>query len=184
MRILRKLAVATALELCALAAACGQDLAPRAYVITPIHSNAIDLTYSYFNGNILFNGAAPITGATAKVNLSVFTYHHSFDFFGRSANITASLPYGVGNYHGTVITVEDNVYRSGLLDSFYRFSVNLRGGPAMPVDAYRKWRQKLVIGISLKIVAPTGQYDSTKLINSLLKKPSSAATLNKEDSSE
>ena len=165
MRIPRKLAIAAALELCVLGAARGQDLAPRAYVITPIHSNAINLTYSYFNGNVLFNGAAPITGATAKINLSVFSYYHSFSFFGRSANITASLPYGVGNYHGTVNTVEDNVYRSGLLDSFYRLSVNLKGGPAMPVEAFQRWRQKWLIGASLKIVALTGQYDSTKLIN-------------------
>jgi hypothetical protein len=165
MRIPRKLALAAALGLCALGAARGQDLAPRAYVITPIHSNAINLTYSYFSGNVLFNGAAPITDATAKVNLSVFSYYHSFSFFGRSANITASLPYGVGNYHGTVNTIEDNVYRSGLLDSFYRLSVNLKGGPAMPVEAFQKWRQKWLIGASLKIVAPTGQYDSTKLIN-------------------
>ena len=29
----------------------------------------------------------------------------------------------------------------------------------------RKWRQKTLIGVSLKVVAPTGQYDPTKLIN-------------------
>jgi outer membrane putative beta-barrel porin/alpha-amylase len=52
-----------------------------------------------------------------------------------------------------------------LLDSFYRFSVNLKGGPAMPLDVYQKWRQKMLIGASLKVVAPTGQYDGTKLIN-------------------
>jgi hypothetical protein len=42
----------------------------------------------------------------------------------------------------------------------------LKGGPAMPVEDFRKWRQKMLIGVSLRIVAPTGQYDSTKLINS------------------
>jgi hypothetical protein len=165
MRIPRKLAIAAAFGLFALGAVRGQDLAPRAYIITPVHWNAVDLTYSYFNGNVLFNGAAPITGATAKINLVTISYFHSLNFLGRSANFTASLPYGEGNYHGTVNTVEDDVYRSGLLDSVYRFSVNLKGGPAMPVDAYQKWRQKLLIGVSLKIVAPAGQYDSTKLIN-------------------
>ncbi len=54
---------------------------------------------------------------------------------------------------------------SGLLDSFYRFSVNLKGGPAMPVDQFLKWHQKMLIGTSLEIVTPTGQYDPTKLIN-------------------
>lgn len=28
-----------------------------------------------------------------------------------------------------------------------------------------KWQQKILLGVSLKVVAPTGQYDPTKLIN-------------------
>jgi hypothetical protein len=43
--------------------------------------------------------------------------------------------------------------------------VNLKGGPAMDVQDYRNWRQKTIIGVSLKVVAPTGQYDPTKVIN-------------------
>jgi hypothetical protein len=43
--------------------------------------------------------------------------------------------------------------------------MNLKGGPAMDVEDFRKWRQKLLIGASFKVVAPTGQYDPTKLIN-------------------
>src|ERR1700758_4704432 len=30
-----------------------QDLSPRAYVITPVHSNAVILTYSFFSGSVL-----------------------------------------------------------------------------------------------------------------------------------
>ena len=33
-----------------------QDLAPRAYLITPLHSNAINLTYSFYHGGLDFNG--------------------------------------------------------------------------------------------------------------------------------
>jgi len=64
-----------------------------------------------------------------------------------------------------VTGAEAHAYRSGLLDSFYRFSVNLKGGPAMPPQDFLKWRQKMLIGASVKLVAPTGQYDPTKLIN-------------------
>jgi hypothetical protein len=142
-----------------------QDLAPRAYLITPKHSNAITLSYSYFSGNLLFDGAVPITGATAKVNVSVFSYTHSLNLFGRSANFSASLPYGVGNFRGTVVGAETNAYRSGALDSAFRLSINLKGGPAMDVQEFRKWRQKTLVGISIKVVAPTGQYDPTKLLN-------------------
>lgn len=37
--------------------------------------------------------------------------------------------------------------------------------PAMPPAEFAKWQQKLLLGASVKIVAPTGQYNPTKLIN-------------------
>jgi hypothetical protein len=91
--------------------------------------------------------------------------NHSFSAFGRSANVTGSLPYALGNFQGTVVGAEKRLYRSGLLDSSFRLSVNLKGVPAMPVLEFRKWQQKILLGVSLKVVAPTGQYDPTKLIN-------------------
>jgi hypothetical protein len=143
----------------------GQDLSPRAYVITPTHSNAINLTYSYSNGSLEFDGAVPISGATASINTPIFSYYHVLNFFGRTANFTFGVPYGVGNFNGTLVNVPKHLYRSGMLDSFYRFSVNLKGGPAMEPAEFLKWRQKILLGASLKILAPTGQYDGTRLVN-------------------
>jgi hypothetical protein len=160
-----KLVLWTAITLCRLPSLCAQDLSPRAYVITPVHSNAVILTWSFYDGTILFNGTAPITGATGTYNLLIFSYYHSFSFFGRSANATGSLPYAVGNFQGTVMGAGTQLYRSGLGDSAFRFSVNLKGGPAMPARQFVKWQQKMLLGVSLKVVAPTGQYDPTKLIN-------------------
>ena len=97
--------------------------------------------------------------------MPIFSYYHSFDFFGRSANLNASLPYGIGSFQGTLAGAGENLYRSGLVDSVFRLSVNLKGAPAMPVQKYLKWKQKVLLGASLKVIAPTGQYDPTKLIN-------------------
>jgi hypothetical protein len=83
-----------------------------------------------------FNGVVPITGATGTYSVPSFSIYHSFSFFGRSANITAGLPYGVGTFQGSVLGVNHQIYRSGLLDVGVRFSVNLVGGPAMPVSEY------------------------------------------------
>ncbi|HKW62242.1 MAG TPA: transporter [Candidatus Acidoferrum sp.] len=142
-----------------------QDLAPRAYIITPIHSNAITITYSYFDGRVLFEGTIPITGAKARVSVGIFNYSHSLTLFGRTVNFTGSLPYGVGNLRGTVVGAEAFAYRSGLLPASFRLSVNLLGGPAMNEAEFMKWRQKGILGISLRLVPRTGQYDPTKLIN-------------------
>ena len=165
MRFFLKLALSAVVAACSLHLLSAQDLAPRAYIITPVHSNAITLTYSFYDGSIIFDGTVPITDATARVNVPVFSYYHSLRLFGRSANFSGSLPYGIGNFRGTVVGAEAHAYRSGLLDSSFRFSVNLKGGPAMDAKQFRSWKQKTIIGASLKVVAPTGQYDPRKLIN-------------------
>jgi Putative MetA-pathway of phenol degradation len=142
-----------------------QDLAPRAYLITPYHSNAVTLTWAFYDGTIDFNGALPSSDAVGRYNISIFNYYHSFGIFGRSANLVAAVPYAEGHFQGTAFGVEQHLYRSGLVDSVYRLAINLKGGPAMQPRQFMKWHQKILLGASLKVVAPTGQYDPTKLIN-------------------
>ena len=142
-----------------------QTMAPRAYVITPESGNAITFSYSYYNGGVDLNGTIPVTGATGAYSVPILSYYHSFGLFGRSANFTAFLPYGVGTFQGTLLGNHREIYRSGLLDAAFRFSINLKGGPAMTASQFAKWKQKRLLGASLKIIAPTGQYDGTKLVN-------------------
>jgi hypothetical protein len=161
----RLISILAALALARLPPLQAQDLTPRAYLITPVDANALTLTWSYYNGGIDLNGTIPITGATGSYSVPVASYYHSFDFFGRSANIVGVLPYGVGTFQGNVLGAQKSIYRSGLLDATFRISVNLIGGPALPLDKFAKWKQKTILGASLKVVAPTGQYSSTKLVN-------------------
>jgi len=129
---------------------CAQDLSPRAYLITPVQANVITLTWSFYDGSIDFNGVVPATGATGTYSVPILACYHSFGLFGRSANVVASLPYGVGNFRGTVAGAGEHLYRSGLLDSVYRISVNLKGGPALPAQQFAKWRQKVLLGLGQK----------------------------------
>jgi hypothetical protein len=137
MRAAFKLVLSAVLAASPLQVLRAQDLAPRAYVITPVHWNAVVLTYFFYDGGILFDNVAPITNATAIISVPVFSYYHSLNFLGRSANFTASLPYGVGHFQGKFIDNETKLYRSGLLDSTFRFSVNLKDGPAMSVKEFQ-----------------------------------------------
>ena len=142
-----------------------QDLSPRAYVITPVRWNAVTLTFSAYSGSILFSPTIPVTDATGNPRLGILSLYHSLDFFGRSANFIAVLPYGYGHFQGNVNGTPGKIYRSGLLDANFRFSVNLKGGPAMSAKEIQSWQQKTVLGASLTVMAPTGQYDPTRLIN-------------------
>jgi len=53
---------------------CAQDLAPRAYIITPLHSNAITLSWAFYNGSIDYNGGLPISEATGTYSVPTFSY--------------------------------------------------------------------------------------------------------------
>lgn len=143
----------------------GQSLAPRAYLITPVGSNAITITSNFYTGGILFDGTAPITEAHGRVSIILPTYYRALDFFGRSANVTVGLSYAVGSFTALVINRDQHAYRSGLGDGVLRFAVNLKGGPAMKLPQFLSWKQKTLLGASLLVQCPTGQYDSTKLIN-------------------
>jgi hypothetical protein len=144
---------------------CGQGLVPRAYVITSTHSNAVTVTYQLQDGNIVFDPSLPIADSKGRISSSLLSYYHSFSFFGRSANFTATVPYAVGHFQGVVSGMPVKVYRSGLAPTIFRFSVNLAGGPAMEPQDYAKWRQKRLIGASLIVSPPTGQYDGSRLFN-------------------
>ena len=143
-----------------------QELAPRAYVITPRASNAITLSWSFFKGGLNLPGELPISDATGTFSVQAITYYRSFSFLGRSANVAVGLPYGIGNFQGTLEGgAIQEAYRSGLLDTGIRFVVNLKGGPAMSLPQFVKWKQKLLLGASLRVVPPTGQYAPGRLIN-------------------
>ncbi len=164
-KISTKLARCFVLALCPTGVLHAQDLSPRAYVITPVHASTINLTGAFYDGGVNFNGTVPITGATGTYYVPIFGLYHSFALLGRSANLQASLPYAVGNFSGNALGTQRSIYRSGLLDTTIRFSVNLKGGPALAPQEFVRWRQKTLLGVSLKVVAPTGQYSPTKLVN-------------------
>ena len=165
MRLFYKLALSAAIAWGSLQALSAQDLRPRAYLITPVHSNAVILSYAFNDGSIFFGTAVPITNASGRYSVPALSYYHSLSFFKRSTNLTVTLPYVVGNFQGEVEGSKQNIYRSGLGDSIFRFSVNLIGGPAMPAKDLARWRQKSILGASIEVVAPTGQYYPSHLIN-------------------
>jgi hypothetical protein len=142
-----------------------QDLTPRAYIVTPLRSNVILVTDVYNDGDLNFEGTVPIEDATGRINGVAVGYYRSMGFLGRSANVNVVLPYGNGTFDGIVLGSPFTTHRAGLFDIPVRFAVNLLGGPAMAPAAWVKWQQKTLLGASLKVVIPVGQYDPTKLIN-------------------
>ena len=163
----RRRLTALAAAVWALPAWCAaQDLTPRAYTLTPTGSNAITLSYLFTKGDILFDPAIPITDARSTIHTPILSYYYAFDFFSRSANFSASLPWTSGDFSGRLPLGEAAVRREGFGDSVFRFAVNLTGGPALKLPEFvKRPPPRTVIGASIRVVAPTGTYDSFRVVN-------------------
>lgn len=147
-------------------AAAAQDLTPRAYFPAPVSTNAIVLTYALANGEVLFEPTLPVTDVIATIHSPVVSYYHAFNLAGRSANVTGSVPFAVGNLRGKLVGEDRAIQRRGAADVVVRLGVNLRGGPARSAAEFAKAGQpRSLLGASVKVVLPTGQYDPARLIN-------------------
>ena len=54
---------------------------------------------------------------------------------------------------------------AGLGDPRFRVSLNLFGAPALSAKDFANYRQDLIVGVSLQVSAPVGQYDSLLLFD-------------------
>ena len=148
------------------AAGVAQDLTPRAYFPAPDTSNVVILTYAVSKGEMVFDPTLPITDATGTIHSPVVSVYHAFGLFGRSASVTASLPFAIGTISGDLAGESRAVTRRGMVDSNVRLAVNLVGGPSLSAAEFAKTPiARALLGASIKIVAPTGQYDPTRLLN-------------------
>jgi hypothetical protein len=147
------------------AAAFAQELEPRAYSPNPTGANFVLLAYGHSSGNVVFDPSVPITDVSAKVNQGALFYGRTFGLFGRSASAAVQLPYVWGNVEGDVFEERRTVHRSGLGDLRLRLTSNLVGGPALAPKEFAQRRPRTTLGASLVVIAPTGQYDPSKLVN-------------------
>jgi len=144
---------------------CAQDLEPRAYTNIPRGINFVVAGYSYMTGGVLFDPAVPLENANIKINGSLFAYARSLKIGGLSGKFDMILPYawlsGTAEFQGQTNSREV----SGLADARLRMSVNFIGAPSLPISGFKDYKQDLVVGASLQIYVPTGQYDPEKLVN-------------------
>lgn len=148
------------------ACACAQDLEPRAYSSSPVGTSFAGVGIGRSSGDISFDPTIPVTNVTATIYAPVLGLGRTFGILGRQALLTAALPYAWGTLSGDVGNDETSIYRSGLADVKARFSINLRGSPAMtPAEFAKRTHRSFIIGTSLFITAPAGQYSGQKLIN-------------------
>ena len=161
-------------NMCALAAyaaiavstvARAQGIEPRAYSNAPVGVNFLIAGYAYSRGSLEFDTDLPLTDARLHTSNTVAAYVRALDLWGKSGKFDVVVPYtwlsGSAEYNGQ--PVQRRV--SGFADPAFRLSVNFYGAPALPLDEFASYQQDLIVGASLQVSPPWGQYDDSRIVN-------------------
>ncbi len=143
----------------------GQTLDPRSFVNTPVGLNFAVAGYQYSWGNVAFDPGVPITNAELTTQGGVAGYARAMNFRGLSGKVSAGGAVVCADGSGDVQGMRETRSVCGLSDLLTAASVNFIGGPAIALSEYPRYRQGFLMGASLAITVPVGQYDDTKLVN-------------------
>jgi len=142
-----------------------QEIEPRLYASLPTTLNAAAFSYSFSQGNVVSDATAPIQGLDVTANTFVLAYVRTFDVFGRLGKAQVLLPFTYMSGNAKFFGQDTSGSRTGLADSRVRFSINLFGSPALEPKDFQTFKEESVLGASVVIGVPTGQYLDDKIIN-------------------
>jgi hypothetical protein len=145
--------------------AAAQDIEPRTYSNAPIGVNFAIVGYAYTRDGVAFDPAMPITDVQLKTSNGILAYARVVDFWGQSGKVDVVVPYtslsGSASYAGAPL---ERVIH-GMGDPMVRVSVNLLGAPSLGLKEFASYQQDVIVGASLRISIPAGQYDPARVVN-------------------
>ena len=145
--------------------AAAQEMEPRAYSPAPVGTQFVVLSYGHQSGDVLLDSSLPLKDVSISLNAASVGYGRTFGLLGRQANVAVLFPYLWGTARGTVFEDQVNVRRSGGGDIRVRFATLFKGGEARSAREFAQRKPATIIGGSISIVVPTGQYDPARLVN-------------------
>jgi len=159
----------TAIVWCALVAAAScaraQELEPRSYSNAPVGLNFLIAGYAYSSGGLSTDPSLPIRDAELQVQSYVLAYSRTLAVRGRSARVEFLVPYAQLSGSAQVAGEPRDRDVSGFGDPRLRLVVNLHGAPALSLREFASYRQDVIVGASVTVSAPGGQYDPSRAIN-------------------
>jgi hypothetical protein len=143
-----------------------QEIEPRAYSNVPVGVNFLVAGYGNSSGGLVTDPALPLDNAHLTTDALLLAYARGIDIAGHSGKFDVIVPYawvqGSADYNGEAVQRRVD----GFGDPRLRLSVNLLGAPAMSVkELASKYHQDTIVGVSVQVSAPFGQYDGTRLVN-------------------
>lgn len=160
----RLVPVVLALVFMAVAATAG-EIEPRAYGNAPVGVNFLLAGYARSEGGLSTAASSPLQDAELSIDTGLLAYARTLEVLGKPGKFDVIL--ALSDLSGTAMVAgqprERNI--SGLNDPRFRYSVIFHGAPVLSVAEFAGYQQDLLIGASIQVSAPLGQYDPNKLVN-------------------
>ena len=142
-----------------------QQMEARSYSNAPVGLNFVLAGYVRQEGDVALDAAAPVQDLDAQGDFGLVGFAHVLRFGGQSGVFAVALPFGSLQASGKVEGVPRDVTRVGVGDPGFRISVNLHGAPALSLEEFRDFHQDTIVGVSLAVTLPWGEYEPERLIN-------------------
>lgn len=145
--------------------AWSQELEPRSFNNVPIGLTFLALSASRSEGDLSPTPSSPLQDAELTIDAGVVALSHSFSLFGDSAKMDVGAARTCYEGSATFRGEYTEGRRCEYADPVAKLTWNFSGAPALAPKDFASWVPGLVVGASIAIGAPVGDYDSDHLIN-------------------
>jgi hypothetical protein len=144
-----------------------QEVTPRLFWPAPMGTKVFVAGYAYSCGDVYLDSSLPLLGSNAHSNTGLLAYTQTLNLWGRTSNFLIQLPYSRGAASGLFDDEPVSQDFSAFGDLSATLNINLKGAPTLDREKYMAFRAhpRNIVGASLKLILPTGQYNKDRLVN-------------------
>lgn len=153
------------LSLLAATSARAQELEPRNYSHAPVGATFVLASLGKSSGEIRLDPSLDVHDVEQHLWLASLGFGHVFELAGSQARILALLPTAWGHVSGDVGGSVAQQDLAGLADPRFKLSIGLLGAPALGVAEFADAPRTTIVGASLTVVPPLGDYAASRLVN-------------------
>jgi hypothetical protein len=136
---------------------------PHNYDNTPVGTNEVELAYTYARSNVSIDTGLIIAGARLRLDAGSIGYSRYFGLANHLMWVNGTVP--VADLSGSVTGANVSGSISGAADSSYQVAALLKGGPALRVADFGSYKPETIVGVSLSVAVPSGQYNGNRILN-------------------
>ena len=142
-----------------------QDMEPRSYSVVPVGLHAAQLSYTFSGGEVVSGLNSPLQDLNINASIISLGYVQTFSLFKKLGRIAVGMPYAFLNGTAKAYGLDTAASRNGFGDGRIKLGINLIGSPVLAPKDFQQFQEHTVLGASVVISVPIGQYFSDKLIN-------------------